>query len=125
MAIRQCGKPIVGFIACELQSSRRKCCVALSDAAVCKGGFHALAPRMTPHRSISRNHTFHRSRVRLCPWPLGDSGMGRPGMTAATDLSGLIDAIYDADVDARRWTEVCARIGTTCSPGRPRGASRN
>lgn len=31
-------------------------------------------------------------------------------MPAATDLSGLIDAIYDAGVDARRWPEVCARI---------------
>jgi DNA-binding CsgD family transcriptional regulator/PAS domain-containing protein len=31
-------------------------------------------------------------------------------MPAATDLGGLIDAIYDAGVDARRWPEVCARI---------------
>lgn len=31
-------------------------------------------------------------------------------MPAATDLSGLIDSIYDAGVDARRWPEVCARI---------------
>lgn len=31
-------------------------------------------------------------------------------MPAATDLTCLIDSIYDAGVDARRWPEVCARI---------------
>jgi DNA-binding CsgD family transcriptional regulator/PAS domain-containing protein len=31
-------------------------------------------------------------------------------MPAAMDLSGLIDSIYDAGVDARCWPEVCAHI---------------
>lgn len=31
-------------------------------------------------------------------------------MPAATDLSSLIDAIYDAGVAARRWPDVCTRI---------------